>query len=1525
MKYHTPIRIVVISLITALLFSLASLAAVYLFSSISPAEIALESILNRIEVEGTFNISFSSMQKNVRGHLTLNGIRIEYGEDTLMESESVTLSQSFIPFVRSLLFKSGRFDVSFSSTSVNIPEESLESLKKLFSAGADNVERGKSGKPSDYSFHLTFDDIDASVGNIRINNAKLYLEASTINMLEKADVSIEDSHLIINGISIGANGIGASINHAGKMYSASFSLDSLNLSNEDDSIDAQGISGTLSTSELMDFSSYSFHLGVSGAELSVSDIFFSRFYPLSIDLRENMADLSVSLIVASYGSYATSIRDFSASYDLSEKDGSMTVSDIVLFDGTDPKAEISGIGIQASLTGKEADLSIDSIGTSLVSAYTKEILKSASMSSISAKLLFSDGYDLSLTSEIGLESGEEIFNGTSAGLSLNIIYDGKKIGYADAQLMDIKLPMLDDTFDASFSYDGKKADLGISYSDSFTLDASYDGDIKANAGISELSLSGFSPYIKKYVPLIENYISESTVLNGSFSIGLENDSSSRFGYRGGMDYSLTLRSISFASFSFDASSEADIAIDDEIGIRNFSIMTDFASLSFNGKLSPDNLLPSGNLRVENPSSGREYLTLDLDLNSSREYSFALSIPPAGTLSLEGFFNFEDEDHLFSDANLFTSTTGYEFLVDLNFHDQEISITNDNAVFFLSYGDVIESYIEFDNFELPHPLERESGASVNGRTDFFFDVSDQIISASSSSMVISNLYILSGSPSLSFSVNMDNTAIRLNDIMVLSDDYPSLEGSLAFYFEGTSFAFFAGNAEEEIALSITPYENYLTGYFRLKDFDARRIGLGNNLINADLLGRGQDFDSLAFSGMVTFDTDDPSNPMSARGEISINSKEISITDFSYETPSLEMRVSRSTFSSGSGTLFIPFDLRYAIANKDRDYPIELSLEASMNLGPSDNLYTLVRRLMSNGLGDISGRIGLVNLAVDTQVTANPVESTFTYRGDNILFDGSFVSGIFNIPSMYFSLKADLGELGRYDVSGSLQDEWEIDASIRGLSLYSTNIFYTMPVIIFSEDSLANGDLKVIGRPGDIHLYGSLWSDMIDMEIFWLPGQHVVAHNIVFTVWDNSIESSPAGISVINSEGERKEARGRVCFYLSDQMGFDRYTVDVNIDEGNEIDFRLPMSSMNVDIVGKVSGHFFLNQRGLESVAMTGEMNIYDTELSLGMYPLPEWFNSGIETSYDFSLNLVSNNSFIFPLGANPIISASAAENQFLRFYTNESGGYGASGAIELRAGEIYYFQRSFFIREGNINFRDNGLNSLDPVINLRAELRAFDSDGDPVDIFLVLREADLNNFTPTFESSPAKDLSEIMSILGQAIVNSDGSATNLGNVVSILTTGVDVLQRMGLIRQQNDGSLQMSIRNSLNLDTFALHTNIIGNLVYDAVLSGQNAARWNISPLARYLDGTALYIGKYITPDIYFEALAHLSAQRRAGEDAGYENISSFLSSDLFLDVELSLEWENPLCTATLFTRPQSLTIDSCFRYIGLTLSKRFVF
>ena len=96
----------------------------------------------------------------------------------------------------------------------------------------------------------------------------------------------------------------------------------------------------------------------------------------------------------------------------------------------------------------------------------------------------------------------------------------------------------------------------------------------------------------------------------------------------------------------------------------------------------------------------------------------------------------------------------------------------------------------------------------------------------------------------------------------------------------------------------------------------------------------------------------------------------------------------------------------------------------------------------------------------------------------------------------------------------------------------------------------------------------------------------------------------------------------------------------------------------------------------------------------------------------------------------------------------------------------------------------------------------------------------------------------------------------------------------------------------------------------------------ISPLASYLDGTTLYMGKYLTTDLYLGAMVHLAADRSGGMD---DSRTSFLTTDLSLDTEISIEWDNPLCNFRFFTRPSSINAFEIFDTMGFSLSRRFVF
>ena len=202
----------------------------------------------------------------------------------------------------------------------------------------------------------------------------------------------------------------------------------------------------------------------------------------------------------------------------------------------------------------------------------------------------------------------------------------------------------------------------------------------------------------------------------------------------------------------------------------------------------------------------------------------------------------------------------------------------------------------------------------------------------------------------------------------------------------------------------------------------------------------------------------------------------------------------------------------------------------------------------------------------------------------------------------------------------------------------------------------------------------------------------------------------------------------------------------------------------------------------------------------------------------------------------------------------------------------------------------------------------------------MRDASLTNFNPTFESSPAKDMKEIMNILGQNILPSTLYGNfSFSSVVSLVSASVDILSRLGVILPADTG-LQSSIRSSLGLDVFSLHTNILENLIYDTVSLASQTLSTELSPMAKYLDGTTLYMGKYLSPDVYLEGMVHLMADR-----TNSRKNNTFLAEDLLIDTEFSAEWTNELCTVKVFTKPVNLTLFDVIDNLGFSLTKRIVF
>ena len=52
------------------------------------------------------------------------------------------------------------------------------------------------------------------------------------------------------------------------------------------------------------------------------------------------------------------------------------------------------------------------------------------------------------------------------------------------------------------------------------------------------------------------------------------------------------------------------------------------------------------------------------------------------------------------------------------------------------------------------------------------------------------------------------------------------------------------------------------------------------------------------------------------------------------------------------------------------------------------------------------------------------------------------------------------------------------------------------------------------------------------------------------------------------------------------------------------------------------------------------------------------------------------------------------------------------------------------------------------------------------------------------------------------------------------------------------------------------------------------------------------------------------------------NVGHFLAKDLILDTEISLDWETPMGTMSVFTQPQELSVFDILDTIGFSVTRQ---
>ena len=260
--------------------------------------------------------------------------------------------------------------------------------------------------------------------------------------------------------------------------------------------------------------------------------------------------------------------------------------------------------------------------------------------------------------------------------------------------------------------------------------------------------------------------------------------------------------------------------------------------------------------------------------------------------------------------------------------------------------------------------------------------------------------------------------------------------------------------------------------------------------------------------------------------------------------------------------------------------------------------------------------------------------------------------------------------------------------------------------------------------------------------------------------------------------------------------------------------------------------------------------------------------GAALSVDLKIDVGRSVEFFWPAQTFPVVHTYAKPGERLEVVLDgETGAVSLSGDVEIRGGEIFYFDRSFYLKRGSIRF-DAGLGEVDPWINALAEIRERDQNDQEITIYLETNNK-LSQFSPRFYSEPVLADVDLMGLIGGNIV--DRFQESSFGVSAVMLTS-DIVGQFGIL-----SPFERSVRRLLNLDLFSIRTQFLQNILVGKIM-GEQAGLASFNPL----DNTTLSLGKYLGTDLFVQALVRFQATDAAGSTYNIQT-----------EGELNLEWTTP--------------------------------
>lgn len=575
------------------------------------------------------------------------------------------------------------------------------------------------------------------------------------------------------------------------------------------------------------------------------------------------------------------------------------------------------------------------------------------------------------------------------------------------------------------------------------------------------------------------------------------------------------------------------------------------------------------------------------------------------------------------------------------------------------------------------------------------------------------------------------------------------------------------------------------------------------------------------------------------------------------------------------------------------------------------------------GDVSANLGISGLPFQ-QNLGTTWQFSLTKSGKQISMGGG--------PSN--SLNGNINETGDFVLSATapLPIVFHADGRIKGDTVEANinNIHFNLSLVKhfldFQVFQLTQGDvtgsLRINGSAADPDFYGTLSVADARAQLAYTPDTLGPAKT--FLVFEEKrVTMTRFAVPVAKGTGSVSGT------FTMSRWAPETLALEIVVpgDEGMHVDYTFG----NVVVNGYTNGVVKITSSpGLTTV--TGSLLAYQTNITLAdigsPVSAPTTASSEAPVHVDMTIETGKRVEFLWPTSAIPVLRGYARLGQSIHIgLATDTGTFSLRGDVGIQSGEIFYFERSFYIKDGMIRFNENE-NYFDPRLSVNAEIREISSNG-PVRISLVANDERLSQFTPRFVSDPAMTDAQIAALLGGNFFGELGNNQNGLSSAVYLTS--DLVGQFSIVR-----SFENMVRDALSLDLFSIRTQLFSNLLRGAIGGSQpspvgsgttgtptSGTQYPLdntsSSLGKYLDNTTVFLGKYLGTDLFLELLVQLQAQNPYSTT---EQARSF--GGLVINPEINLDWRTPFfdlqwsflpqTPQTLFLTDNTISLSWGFTY-----------